>query len=54
MVGNDRFPDFDDLKQPPLIRAIVLGLLHWGPMLPVVVALDMFLFDANSREAQLK
>ena len=35
VIGKDRLPEFDDIERCPLIRAIVMELFRWQPVLPL-------------------
>lgn len=35
VVGRDRLPEFEDLQQCPYVRAIVMEILRWQPVVPL-------------------
>ena len=52
VVGRERLPDFDDLEQCPLVRAIIMETLRWQPVLPLGKALDINVFVSDELQSQ--
>lgn len=46
VAGKDRLPEFDDIEQCPLVRAIVMKLIRWQPLLPLSKLTELLLLES--------
>ena len=46
VAGKDDLPELDDIKQCPLLRAIVMELIRWQPLLPLSKLTELLLLES--------